>query len=70
MTDLPHGDVVGSLLRPPELLAAREAIEAGSITDAEFKRVEDQSVDDADLDGADPLARQEERDQPPDGSVR
>ena len=47
MMDLPHGDVVGSLLRPPELLAAREAIAAGSITDADFKRVEDQSVDDA-----------------------
>ena len=47
MTDLPHGDVVGSLLRPPELLAAREAIAAGSIADAEFKRIEDQAVDDA-----------------------
>ena len=38
---------MGSLLRPPELLAAREAIAAGSIADAEFKRVEDQAVDDA-----------------------
>jgi 5-methyltetrahydropteroyltriglutamate--homocysteine methyltransferase len=47
MTHLPHGDVVGSLLRPPELLAAREAIAAGTIADAEFKRVEDRAVDDA-----------------------
>lgn len=47
MTDLPHGDVVGSLLRPPELLAARKAIATGLITDNEFKRIEDQAVDDA-----------------------
>ena len=45
MTDLPHGDVIGSLLRPPELLAARKAIATGSITDPEFKRIEDQAVD-------------------------
>ena len=47
MTDLPHGDVIGSLLRPPELLTARKAIATGSITDNEFKRIEDQAVDDA-----------------------
>jgi len=40
-----HTDVVGSLLRPPELLEARRLLEAGEITDAEFKPVEDAAVD-------------------------
>ncbi|MEX0851623.1 MAG: cobalamin-independent methionine synthase II family protein [Gaiellaceae bacterium] len=40
-------DVVGSLLRPPELLAARERRDLGELTDAEFKRIEDAAVDDA-----------------------
>jgi 5-methyltetrahydropteroyltriglutamate--homocysteine methyltransferase len=40
-------DVVGSLLRPPELLAAQEALARGELTPAEFKRVEDGAVDDA-----------------------
>src|SRR5258706_710452 len=40
-----HTDVVGSLLRPPELLRAREDVAAGSITQAEFKRIEDAAVD-------------------------
>ncbi|MDP6567893.1 MAG: cobalamin-independent methionine synthase II family protein [Alphaproteobacteria bacterium] len=39
-----HTDVVGSLLRPPELLAAREARSAGEIGDREFKAVEDRAV--------------------------
>jgi 5-methyltetrahydropteroyltriglutamate--homocysteine methyltransferase len=38
-------DVVGSLLRPPELLEARERFAAGELTPAEFKRVEDAAVD-------------------------
>lgn len=40
-------DVVGSLLRPPELLAARERRDLGELTDVEFKRIEDAAVDDA-----------------------
>src|SRR5712692_6726080 len=42
-----HTDVVGSLLRPPELLKAREAFAAGRITPAEFKVIEDRAVDQA-----------------------
>jgi 5-methyltetrahydropteroyltriglutamate--homocysteine methyltransferase len=38
-------DVVGSLLRPPELLTARERLEQGEIGPPEFKRVEDAAVD-------------------------
>jgi len=38
-------DVVGSLLRPPELLVARERRERGELTPAEFKRIEDAAVD-------------------------
>ena len=45
MAQLPQADVVGSLLRPPELLAAREALAAGTMTPADFKRVEDSAVD-------------------------
>jgi methionine synthase II (cobalamin-independent) len=40
-----HTDVVGSLLRPPELLDARERFERGELPPAEFKRVEDAAVD-------------------------
>jgi 5-methyltetrahydropteroyltriglutamate--homocysteine methyltransferase len=43
-----HGarsDVVGSLLRPPELLAAREAVGHGELTAAAFKKIEDDAVD-------------------------
>ena len=46
-------DVVGSLLRPPELLEARRQLEAGELSRAAFKRVEDRAVDEA-------LALQEE----------
>jgi 5-methyltetrahydropteroyltriglutamate--homocysteine methyltransferase len=42
-----HSDVVGSLLRPPELLKARDDHAAGRLTPAEFKRVEDRAVDEA-----------------------
>ncbi|MGH3822400.1 MAG: cobalamin-independent methionine synthase II family protein [Pseudonocardiaceae bacterium] len=38
-------DVVGSLLRPPELLTARDRLERGEIGPPEFKRVEDAAVD-------------------------
>jgi 5-methyltetrahydropteroyltriglutamate--homocysteine methyltransferase len=42
-----HSDVVGSLLRPPELLKARGDHAAGRLTPAEFKRIEDWAVDEA-----------------------
>ncbi|MDP6818968.1 MAG: cobalamin-independent methionine synthase II family protein [Alphaproteobacteria bacterium] len=42
-----HTDVVGSLLRPAELLRAREAREAGRMTAAAFKKIEDEAVDEA-----------------------
>ena len=42
-----HADVVGSLLRPPELLKAREDLAAGHITQSEFKAIEDRAVDEA-----------------------
>lgn len=44
---LPHGDVVGSLLRPPELLHARDALASGAMSPTDFKRIEDRAVDDA-----------------------
>jgi 5-methyltetrahydropteroyltriglutamate--homocysteine methyltransferase len=40
-----HTDVVGSLLRPPELIAAREQLAEGELTPPEFKRIEDRAVD-------------------------
>lgn len=40
-----HADVVGSLLRPAELLRAREELAAGRITAAAFKEIEDRAVD-------------------------
>src|SRR5512132_2255852 len=42
-----HADIIGSLLRPPELLAAQKQLVAGTITAAEFKLIEDRAVDDA-----------------------
>ena len=42
-----HSDHVGSLLRPPELLRAREDLAAGRIAPADFKQVEDRAVDEA-----------------------
>lgn len=42
-----HADIVGSQLRPPELLDAQMQLAAGTITAAEFKRIEDRAVDDA-----------------------
>lgn len=40
-----HADVVGSLLRPPELLKAQEDLAAGRIARARFKAIEDRAVD-------------------------
>jgi len=42
-----RSDVVGSLLRPPSLAEARVAFEAGRISAAELKRIEDGAVDEA-----------------------
>jgi len=47
MSGAPRADVVGSLLRPPALLDARAQHQAGQLTPAEYKRVEDRAVDDA-----------------------
>ena len=40
-----HADVVGSLLRPPELLKAQEQLASGTINSTAFKVVEDRAVD-------------------------
>lgn len=40
-------DVVGSLLRPPELIEARERFANGDLDEAAFKAVENRAVDDA-----------------------
>src|SRR5262249_6835424 len=42
-----RSDVVGSLLRLPELLAAQKQLADGLITPAEFKKKEDKAVDQA-----------------------
>jgi 5-methyltetrahydropteroyltriglutamate--homocysteine methyltransferase len=42
-----HSEVVGSLLRPPYLRTAREQYEAGQISSAQFKSLEDQAVNEA-----------------------
>lgn len=42
-----HSDVVGSLLRPQELLDAQEQLAAGRLPVPEFKRIEDEAVDGA-----------------------
>jgi len=52
-----HADVVGSLLRPSELLKAQEQLAAGTISAVQFKEIEDQAVDGA-------IALQEEADLP------
>lgn len=41
-----RADHVGSLLRPPQLLAAREDEKAGRISPAELRRIEDQAIRD------------------------
>jgi 5-methyltetrahydropteroyltriglutamate--homocysteine methyltransferase len=40
-----RADVVGSLLRPPELLQAQKDVAAGRISQAAFKAIEDRAVD-------------------------
>jgi 5-methyltetrahydropteroyltriglutamate--homocysteine methyltransferase len=42
-----HTDVVGSLLRPPELLDSQKQLAAGAISPAQFKAIEDRAVDGA-----------------------
>lgn len=42
-----HADVVGSLLRPPELLKAQNQRATGTISPARFKEIEDRAVDGA-----------------------
>jgi 5-methyltetrahydropteroyltriglutamate--homocysteine methyltransferase len=42
-----HADVVGSLLRPPDLLAAQKQLAAGTLSSSQFKEIEDRAVDDA-----------------------
>ena len=39
-----RAEVVGSLLRPPELVGARKRLESGELTQAEFKAVEDAAI--------------------------
>src|SRR5919108_4534575 len=42
-----HADIVGSLLRPAELLAAQKQLAAGRLSSSEFKEIEDRAVDEA-----------------------
>lgn len=42
-----RSEVIGSLLRPPQLVEARQQLEHGEISRADLKRVEDQAVQDA-----------------------
>jgi 5-methyltetrahydropteroyltriglutamate--homocysteine methyltransferase len=42
-----RSDVVGSLLRPPYLVEARDGLEAGRLAPPDFKRIEDRAVDEA-----------------------
>ncbi len=40
-----HADIVGSLLRPPELLEAQRGFASGEMFAADFKRAKDRAVD-------------------------
>jgi methionine synthase II (cobalamin-independent) len=42
-----HADVVGSLLRPPELLAAQKEFARGRLSSAHFSEIENRAVDEA-----------------------
>ena len=42
-----HADVIGSLLRPPKLLATQKHLAAGTITATQLKEIEDRAVDEA-----------------------
>jgi 5-methyltetrahydropteroyltriglutamate--homocysteine methyltransferase len=45
--EIPRSDVVGSLLRPPELLEARDRLQSGELAPHSFKQIEDAAVDEA-----------------------
>jgi 5-methyltetrahydropteroyltriglutamate--homocysteine methyltransferase len=47
MTQTPRAEVIGSLLRPAYLLEARDQLDRGALTPAEFKRIEDRAVGEA-----------------------
>ncbi len=47
MSSINRSHVVGSLLRPSYLAQARADLDAGAVTPAEFKRIEDRAVDQA-----------------------
>ena len=42
-----HADVLGSMLRPPWLVEARQAMRAGTLDPAEYRETEDRAVDEA-----------------------
>jgi 5-methyltetrahydropteroyltriglutamate--homocysteine methyltransferase len=42
-----RADIVGSLLRPPELLQAQKQLAAGMMSQSQFNAIEDRAVDDA-----------------------
>ena len=42
-----HSEGIGSLLRPPYLLEARQQVERGDLSPVAFKRIEDRAVDEA-----------------------
>ena len=46
-TEIFRAEVVGSMLRPTELVQARRIMRAGQLPPAEFKAIEDKAVDDA-----------------------
>jgi 5-methyltetrahydropteroyltriglutamate--homocysteine methyltransferase len=41
-----HADVVGSLLRPPDLLEAQNQLTAGTLSSVQFREIEDHAVND------------------------
>ena len=45
LTTTYRADVVGSLLRPPDLKQARDRLEHGELTPVDFKQIEDRAVD-------------------------
>src|SRR2546430_8364533 len=42
-----RSDVIGSLLQPAYIKEARQRNQAGQLSDAEFKKIEDRAVDEA-----------------------
>jgi 5-methyltetrahydropteroyltriglutamate--homocysteine methyltransferase len=42
-----HADVIGSMLRPPWLVEARQAMRAGTLDPGEYRAIEDRAVDEA-----------------------